>query len=153
MGLWTKILPFLRTAKDSLAGDSKESNVVLNDKQPDGLRHLMTIALFGGGIVMTLFLVAFTLIVWLGGWEKTMQGKQLEILGWGMLGALALIGIVLLSFAVGGPVGRLKGGLGLASFEATGLSSGVEVVTKVQPVVPEEPEVGEQPDCKEAPEC
>jgi hypothetical protein len=87
--------------------------------QSESLRRLMTIALFGAGVVCTFGAAAMVLIIWLGGWTSDTQAQRLEILGWALLGMLAGILAVIISFAIGGPVGRLKAGNGLVSFEAS----------------------------------
>lgn len=96
----------------------------------ESLRRLMTLALFGAGIVCTLGAAAMVLIVWLGGWSPETQPQRLEILGWALLGMLAGILAVIISFAIGGPVGRLSGSLGLASFSASALPDAVSVTTE-----------------------
>lgn len=95
--------------------------------QSESLRRLMTIALFGAGVVCTLGAAAMVLIIWLGGWTSDTQAQRLEILGWALLGMLAGVLAVIISFAIGGPVGRLKGGIGLASFEASAAGDGAPV--------------------------
>ena len=97
--------------------------------QSESLRRLMTLALFGAGIVCTLGAVAMVLIVWLGGWSPDTQAQRLEILSYALLGMLAGVLAVIISFAIGGPVGRLKGGIGLATFEASAASDPVTQVT------------------------
>ena len=108
----------------------------------EGLRRMMTIALFGAGVVCTLGAAAMVLIIWLGGWTSDTQAQRLEILGWALLGMLAGVLAVIISFAIGGPVGRLKGGIGLASFEASAVGDGAPVAqvttttTVAQPAPP-----------------
>lgn len=108
----------------------------------ESLRRLMTLALFGAGVVCTLGAAAMVLIIWLGGWTDDTQAQRLEILGWALLGMLAGVLAVIVSFAIGGPVGRLKGGIGLASFEASAVGDGAPVAqlttttTVAQPLAP-----------------
>lgn len=111
--------------------------------QSESLRRLMTLALFGAGIVCTLGATAMVLIVWLGGWNDDTQAQRLEILSWALLGMLAGVLAVIVSFAIGGPVGRLKGGIGLASFEASSsageaapMAQVTTTTTVAQPVPP-----------------
>lgn len=115
--------------------------------QSESLRRLMTIALFGAGVVCTLGAAAMVLIIWLGGWTSDTQAQRLEILGWALLGMLAGVLAVIISFAIGGPVGRLKGGIGLASFEASSASDGAPVAqvtttTTVAQPAPSQSEAG-----------
>lgn len=112
--------------------------------QSESLRRLMTIALFGAGVVCTAGAAAMVLIIWLGGWTSDTQAQRLEILGWALLGMLAGVLAVIISFAIGGPVGRLKAGNGLVSFEASATGDGAPVAqvttttTVAQPSVPVE---------------
>lgn len=77
---------------------------------------------YDAGVVCTAGEAAMVLIIWLGGWTSDTQAQRLEILGWALLGMLAGVPAVIISFAIGGPVGRLKGGIGRASFEASSAS-------------------------------
>ncbi len=79
---------------------------------PEGQRRRMVWMLFGAGCVTTALLIGAALIVWRGGWPVALAGKQLDFLGWGMLALIALVGIVIVSLAIGGPVGRFKARFG-----------------------------------------
>lgn len=120
------------------AQPSRPSPVTANQDHPqlspqsESLRRLMTLALFGAGIVCTVGAAAMVLIIWLGGWTPDTQPQRLEILGWALLGMLAGILAVIISFAIGGPVGRLSGSLGLASFSASAAPEGVSVTTETK---------------------
>lgn len=51
-----------------------------------------------------------TLIVWNGGWDKALEGKQLNFLGWTLLVNWALIGVIVVKLAdaklkISGPAG------------------------------------------------
>jgi fructose-specific phosphotransferase system IIC component len=127
-----KLSGLLAMAKAFIAAQPSPSmNTPVNPQltpQSESLRRLMTLALFGAGIVCTVGAAAMVLIIWLGGWTDDTQAQRLEILSYALLGMLAGVLAVIVSFAIGGPVGRLKGGIGLATFEA---SSGSEPVAQV----------------------
>lgn len=74
----------------------------------DKMRSFMALAMFGGGVVCTLLAVASVLIVWLGGWAAEQQALQLQIIAAALVGFLLGMLLVLVSLAVGGPLGRLK---------------------------------------------
>lgn len=76
------------------------------------MRAMMVWMLFGAGIVCTAFAVGSLLIAWLGDWSPGTEGKRLNIVSWALLGGLAGMGAVIVSLAIGGPVGRLKGRVG-----------------------------------------
>jgi hypothetical protein len=88
----------------------------------DGQRALALYMLFGAGIVCTLIAVGALLIVWIGGWNPGTEAQRLSIIGWALLGALVGMGAVIVSLAIGGPVGRFRGGVGKdgVTFEAEG---------------------------------
>lgn len=81
------------------------------------MRRLMVWMLFGAGVVCTAIAVGALLIVWLGEWPVAIAAQRLSIVGWALLGALAGMGAVIASLAIGGPVGRFKatgpGGTGI----------------------------------------
>lgn len=130
-----KISKLLTMAKAFIAAQPEASSNMATPINPqmtpqsESLRRLMTVALFGAGVVCTVGAAAMVLIIWLGGWTDDTQAQRLEILSYAMLGMLAGILAVIVSFAIGGPVGRLKGGIGLASFEAS--SSAGEPIAQV----------------------
>lgn len=80
----------------------------------------MSTALLASGIVAAVFFAVTIAIVWLGNWPEQAWHQRLSILGWATLGELASILAVIVSYAIGGPVGRYKAsvGRGGASFEA-----------------------------------
>lgn len=92
-------------------------------KQSETLRRIMTLALFGAGVVCTFGAVAMVLIIWLGGWTSDTQAQRLDILSYALLGMLSGMLAVIASFAIGGPVGRLKAGNGIMSLELDGDTS------------------------------
>lgn len=84
------------------------------------LRGLMSWMLFGAGVVCTALAVASLLIAWRGGWPAGTEHQRIAIVGWTLLGAMAGMMAVIISLAIGGPVGRFRAGMGRdgASFEA-----------------------------------
>lgn len=82
------------------------------------LRQIMVWMLFGAGIVCTAMAVGTLWIAWRGGWPAGTEAQRLEIIGWALLGALGGMGAVIVSLAIGGPVGRIKGGIGPVTIEA-----------------------------------
>lgn len=84
----------------------------------DRLRWWMTWAIFGAGVVVTLFALFYSLIVWLGPWSLALEAARLELLGQALIIAWVSIIIVVVVFGLGGPLGRLKGSVGPVSVEA-----------------------------------
>jgi|GEM_PF-2154206 len=83
------------------------------------VRAMMSWALFGGGVACTAIAILLIAIVWLGEWTPAMEPRRLTYLGVSLYCALGGIGIVLVSLAIGGPVGRIKGSIGkLVTLEA-----------------------------------
>lgn len=84
------------------------------------LRGLMSLALFGAGLVCTAMAVGEVLIIWRGGWPAGTEAQRIAIIGWALLGAMAGMGAVIISLAIGGPVGRYRASAGKdgISFEA-----------------------------------
>lgn len=83
--------------------------------------------MFFGGFAA--FLVS--IFVW-GNWPTDRNEQIIGILGWGFMIVLGIVAIVIVSLALGGPVGRLKGGLskdGL-QIEAEGDSASITVQSK-----------------------
>lgn len=59
--------------------------------------HLLALVL--AGPVLSVTGAAMTLVVWLGGWDRTLQPQQLALLGWGMLANWLLLGVVVVALA------------------------------------------------------
>lgn len=98
------------------------------------MRSLMVWMLFGAGVVCSALAVGALLIVWRGGWPLGTEAQRLGIVGWALLGALGGMGAVIISLAIGGPVGRFKGKVGLAEFEAEGdQPTTITTTTEVKP--------------------
>lgn len=104
-----------------------DANMPINPQmtpQSESLRRMMTLSLFGAGVVCTIGATLMVLIIWLGGWTDDTQAQRLEILAYALIGMLAGILAVIISFAIGGPVGRLRGSVGIASFDASSAMTG-----------------------------
>ncbi len=84
------------------------------------LRGIMSWMLFGAGVACTLLAVGALMIVWRGGWPAGTETQRLTIIGWTLIGALIGMLAVIVSLAIGGPVGRFKGKVNMrgAEFEA-----------------------------------
>ena len=70
------------------------------------------IALFGAGPALTATSAALTLIVWKGGWDRTLQAQQLAVLGWALLANWLLLGVVVVALASVKLKGQAPGGAG-----------------------------------------
>jgi hypothetical protein len=81
---------------------------------------MMSWMLLGAGIICTGIAVGSLLIAWVGGWPAGTEHQRLSIVGWALLGGLAGMMAVIVSLAIGGPVGRIKAEVGRrgAAFEA-----------------------------------
>jgi len=87
---------------------------------PEGrLRAFMSLSLFGAGVALTLFSAAIVLIVWLGAWSPSTEAQRLDILGNALMAVLGGVILSLIGLAVGGPIGRISGKVGLAEFNAS----------------------------------
>jgi hypothetical protein len=69
----------------------------------------MSTALFVSGIVCTAIAVGVILIVWLGPWPAGTEHQRLDIFGRALLCSFGGMFAVIVSLAIGGPVGRFKG--------------------------------------------
>lgn len=56
---------------------------------------IMFWALMGASGIITLFVIGYTLIVWLGGWKPAQADEQLKYLGIGLLCMIGLLGLVI----------------------------------------------------------
>lgn len=88
--------------------------------QPEQLRALMVWMLLGAGMVCTALAAGSLLIAWQGDWPKGTETQRLAIVGWALLGGLSGMGAVIASLAIGGPVGRIKGRVGIIEIDAEG---------------------------------
>ena len=107
----------------------------MNKPQPqtfaERLRGMMSWMLLGAGVACVGLAVSAMLIAWLGGWSVGTEPQRLSIIGWALLGALAGMLAVIVSLAIGGPVGRFKGKLSRdgAEIEADDDTPAVTTVT------------------------
>jgi hypothetical protein len=93
---------------------------ILPVTKAERMRGLMVWMLFGAGLVCTALAVGSLLIAWLGAWPAGTEAQRLDIVGRALIGGLAGMGAVIVSLAIGGPVGRLKGKVGLIEIDAEG---------------------------------
>lgn len=98
----------------------------------EGQRGLMVWALLIAGILCTGMAIGALLIAWVGGWPTGTEAQRLSIVGWALLGALAGMGAVIISLAIGGPVGKFSGELGPAKFDVEGDTAPATVTTTVE---------------------
>lgn len=73
-------------------------------------------ALFAAGPALTLGTGALVWIVKADTWPVELRERQLEFLGWAMLGSLVLVGIIVVTLAAV----RVKGRAGIAEIEVGG---------------------------------
>ena len=86
----------------------------------DWRAFIALLASIAGAATLTVFTAWLVWIVWRGGWQPGTETARIEALAWAMLGALAIVGIVLISLGLAINRRTLKGSLGPASFEASG---------------------------------
>lgn len=72
------------------------------------LRGVMSWMLFGAGLVCSGMACAALAIAWMGGWPAGTEHQRLNIVSQALLGALVGMLGVIISLAIGGPVGRFK---------------------------------------------
>ncbi len=98
----------------------------------EGQRQLYGWMMIGAGLACGAFAIAMVIIFVWGGWPETRYEQILTILGFGFGGFLAGMMIVMVAMAVGGPVGRFKGGVtkGGLDFEVSGDSEPLPPVVK-----------------------
>jgi drug/metabolite transporter (DMT)-like permease len=82
------------------------------------LRARMSNALMIAGLICTVLCLGLILVIWLGAWSPETQQQRLDYLGNALFGTIAGMGLVIVSLAIGGPVGRLSGKIGPAEFNA-----------------------------------
>lgn len=87
----------------------------------EGWRSIYGWAIIGSGLFCGLMAMAMVVIFVWGGWPEARYEQILTILGIGFGGFLAGMVIVMVAMAVGGPVGRFRGGVnkGGLEFEAS----------------------------------
>lgn len=77
----------------------------------EGQRALFGCLVAAGGMFFGGFAAVFVSIFVWGGWPPDRYEQILSILGWGFMIVLGIVAIVIVALSLGGPVGRLKGGL------------------------------------------
>lgn len=87
----------------------------------EGQRGVMSWLVAAAGMFCGAASIGLVLIVWLGGWTPDTQAQRITVLSLGLVGFLAGTLAVIISLAVGGPVGRFKAGVSRdgATFEAS----------------------------------
>ena len=78
----------------------------------EGMRLLFAIAALLGAVAFGIGMVALVAVLVWGGWPAALYGKIIGILGIVAIGGLVLIGVSQIGILLGGPVGRLKTGVG-----------------------------------------
>lgn len=82
--------------------------------------RLALYASIGGAIALTGLVVGVILILWLGAWGIDTAPERIKALSWAMLGALAIVGLVIIGLGTAINKRIVKGEIGAASFEASG---------------------------------
>jgi hypothetical protein len=95
------------------------------------LRGMMSWMLLGAGIACFGLAIGALLIAWVGGWPSGTEHQRLCIISWALLGALAGMLSVIVSLAIGGPVGRFNAKLSRSGLdvEASDKPDAVAIVT------------------------
>lgn len=84
------------------------------------MRAIMSWALMGAGIASTALAALLVVVLWMGEWSPETQVQRLDYLGYALLGALGGMGLVIVSMAIGGPVGRISAKTSVGEFHAEG---------------------------------
>lgn len=105
----------------------------------EGQRQIYGWMMIAAGIACGAMAIAMVVIFVWGGWPVERYQQILTILGIGFGGFLTGMMIVMVALAVGGPVGRFKGGVGKEglNFEASGDGEPSATVTATATVTPE----------------
>ena len=94
---------------------------ILDARTPaEAKRHWMIDRLWIGSIFGAVILVALIGIFWLGNWSPRTETKRLNILAGIAFGVVGYQLIVVLSFSLGGPVGRWRARWGDKHVDAQG---------------------------------
>lgn len=70
-------------------------------------------AMIGAGPALTMGAGWLAWVIWRGGWPAEMAGKQLDFLGFALLGVLAIIAVIIVTLAAVRVKGSGPGGLSL----------------------------------------
>lgn len=103
-------------------------------------------SIFGAGLLCALG-AWIVYILWRGGWPIETVETRLHALAWALWGALAIVGIILVSLGVAINQRVVKGSFGPASFEVSGgeAEPGATVTTTTTVSAPPPPPQEEQP--------
>lgn len=97
------------------------SEELLSARTPaEAKRHWMIDRLWISSIAAAVLLIALVLLLWQGGWSQSTERLRLNAIALIALAVSAYQFVVVLSFSLGGPVGRWRGAWGSRSFEAVG---------------------------------
>jgi hypothetical protein len=102
---------------------------------------LYAVAWLGGGVAAGAFLGWLIWIIAYDPWPKGTEEQRLGILGQTSLGALVLMGLVMLGLSIRNAIRNIKGSAGPVSFEASGESdaaAGAQLATDAAQGVVEE---------------
>lgn len=83
-------------------------------------RHWMIDRMWISSIIAALMLIALVVLLWRGGWSVSTERMRLNVIATLAILAVVYQFVVILSFSLGGPVGRWRAGWGNRSFEAVG---------------------------------
>lgn len=83
-------------------------------------RHWMIDRMWISSIVAAMMLIALVLLLWRGGWSVSTESMRLNVIATIALLAVAYQFVVILSFSLGGPVGRWRASRGNWNIEAIG---------------------------------
>lgn len=83
-------------------------------------RHWMIDRMWISSIVAAMMLIGLVVLLWRGGWSVSTESMRLNIIA--LLAILSAVYqfVVVLSFSIGGPVGRWRAAWGNRNFEAVG---------------------------------
>lgn len=81
------------------------------------LRGMMSWMLLAAGVACFGLAMFTLLVVWLGGWPAGTEHQRIAIFGWALLGAMVGMLSVIVSLAIGGPVGRFKAAAGRSGLD------------------------------------
>lgn len=83
-------------------------------------RHWMIDRMWISSIVAAMMLVALVVLLWRGGWTVSTERMRLNVIAMIALLTIAYQFVVILSFSLGGPVGRWRAAWGNRNFEGVG---------------------------------
>lgn len=89
--------------------------------------------LFAAGPALSAATAAMVMIVWRGQWPVELRGKQLDFLGYTLLGCLALVGVVVVTIAAVRVKGTGPGGTSIEIDADDAPATTVTTTTTVEP--------------------